>query len=168
MKILFLDVDGVLVTGNSIKRAASDLGADADFSTPDNHPSYAFNYTSLLLLQQFVETTKVKIVVSSSWRENSAAYNWLLNNLKKHHIDSAIVGTTPSTLSYSPRGLKIRQWLLNYPQVDHIVILDDDTDMHPFEDYLVLTDFATGFCVNKYKKALQILEKPFNRAILEI
>ena len=85
MKVIFLDVDGVLNSkrdGNSIK-----LRTDSHFR----------------LLQEIVKATGAKIVLSSSWRAGFAkARNTLLNRLKEYGLE--IMDSTPVLSGLSCRG----------------------------------------------------------------
>ena len=127
MKILFLDVDGVLNSrkdGNSIKLST------------DSH---------LRLLQEIVKATGAKIVLSSSWRVGPAkAFRNLNNRLAEYGLE--IMDSTPVLPGSSCKGDEIRQWLSDNGQsVETFVILDDDEDMAEFTDTnLVQTDSEYG------------------------
>lgn len=138
MKVIFLDVDGVLNSkqdGNTIKlRTASHFR----------------------LLQYIVEATGARIVLSSSWRAGFArAKNILSDRLKEYGLE--IMDSTPVLSGVSCRGDEIRQWLSDNEQsVEKFVILDDDADMAEFtETNLVQTDSEVGL---QEKDALRCIE----------
>ncbi len=153
MKVIFLDIDGVL---NVIPQGHDEYGAIF-------HPEFVTN------LKWIIELTEAKIVVSSSWRLNGLI---ALQEMWKHRdLPGEIIDTTPSiyldkseisfhnghqqkhptprTWDYSmPRGCEIEYWLQNvgkFPRfknnrekfekyleqsdIKNFVILDDDTDM---------------------------------------
>ncbi len=138
MKVIFLDVDGVLNSkqdGNTIK-----LRTDSHFR----------------LLQYIVEATGARIVLSSSWRAGFARVkNILSDRLKEYGLE--IMDSTPVLSGVSCRGEEIRQWLSDNEQsVEKFVILDDDADMAEFtETNLVQTDSEVGL---QEKDALRCIE----------
>ena len=140
MKVIFLDVDGVLNSrqdGNSIK-----LRTD----------SY------LRLLREIVKATDAKIVLSSSWRVGpSKAIRNLNNRLAEYGLE--IMDSTPLLPGSSCRGDEIRQWLSDNGQsVENFVILDDDADMLEFTDTnLVQTDSELGLQEKDVAKCIEIL-----------
>lgn len=138
MKVVFLDVDGVLNSkqdGNSI-RVRTDL--------------------HLRLLREIVKVTGAKIVLSSSWRCGPVtAIKNLKNRLAEYGLE--IMDSTPVLSGSSCRGDEICQWLYNNGQsVERFVILDDDADMAEFADTnLVQTDSEVGL---QEREALMCIE----------
>ena len=128
MKVIFLDVDGVL-------NSAQD-GYSIRLRT-DSH---------LKLLQRIVKKTGAKIVLSSSWRIGfTPASRNLLARFKEYGLE--LMDCTPE-LPASCRGDEIRQWLTdnvyNY-DIENFVILDDEANMAEFTDKnLVQTDTNIG------------------------
>lgn len=126
MKVIFLDVDGVLNSsqdGNSIRLRT------------DSH---------LELLEHIVRETGAKVVLSSSWRIGPAkALNNLHKRLEEYGLE--IMDSTPDLGSLC-RGDEIRQWLKNNGEyVEKFVILDDEDNMAEFtETNLVQTDSKIG------------------------
>lgn len=128
VKILFLDVDGVLNSaqdGYSIKLRT------------DSH---------LKFLRMIVKSSGAKIVLSSSWRIGfTPASKNLLQRFKEYGLD--LMDCTPE-LSGSCRGDEIRQWLTDNSydyDIENFVILDDEADMAEFTDKnLVQTDTNIG------------------------
>ena len=127
MKVIFLDVDGVLNSrrdGNSIKLRT------------DSH---------LRLLQEIVKATGANIVLASSWRIGfTKAIKNLNDRLAEYGLE--IMDRTPVLPGSSCKGDEIRQWLSDNGQsVENFVILDDDADMAEFTDTnLVQTDSEYG------------------------
>ncbi len=140
MKVIFLDVDGVLNSkqdGNSIKLRT------------DSH---------LRLLQEIVKATGAKIVLSSSWRAGFAkARNTLSDRLREYGLE--IMDSTPVLPGLTCRGDEIRQWLNDSGQsVERFVILDDDDDMAEFTDTnLVRTDPEIGLQEKDAVKSIELL-----------
>ena len=141
MKILFLDVDGVLN------------------STEDGYSIKLRTESHLELLRCIVEETDAKIVLSSSWRSGfPKAKQNLVKRLEEYGLK--IIDSTP-VLSNSCRGDEIRQWLnTNKEKVDGFVILDDDDDMAEFTDTnLIRTDSKAGLQKIDALRCIQMLNK---------
>lgn len=111
MKVIFLDVDGVLNSDeyfNSIK--------DKKINTIENQ----IDINKVKLLKQAVNTTGAKLVLSSSWRYTKNA-----NNLKALLLNyGMIVDSTP--FLNNERGKEIKKWLDEHKNVEDYVILDDE------------------------------------------
>jgi len=158
MKIIFLDIDGVLNCSESIQyfyHKANTLNASKIF--PD---------VFLSRLRKLIDLTDAKIVVSSTWRiDYPDGYNWvtLINNLKKYNLDKEITDITPDLTHPSiQRGDEIRKWLNDNKSlnIENFVIIDDDDDMREFtKTNLAQTSWITGFTEEVYHKALNILSK---------
>ena len=139
MKIIFLDIDGVLNV----------ISHDNDKYGSQFHEHFVKN------LAELIRITDAKIVISSSWRKSGLAEMqdmWL-----ERRLPGEIIDVTPSLYlkrggsirfwngkerrhpteriaSYSiPRGVEIQYWLKNesarFGDIKSYVILDDDTDM---------------------------------------
>lgn len=156
MKIVFLDIFGVLNCKKSIK----------EFLKKTNNISESIQYLPdefLLRLKKLIELTGAKIVVSANLRTDSP-YNqqWVsfINSLKKYNLDLSVIGITPNiNHPDAEKGDEIRKWLNDNKNIniDKFVIIDDDDDMNEFGDYLVQTSFETGFAEDIFESALQIL-----------
>ena len=105
MKILFLDIDGVICMGN--------------------HPDL-LDVPQLLTLQFLVKETDCKIVLSSDWRRKEA---WLqMAREQMGFFGLEILDITPIRLSRDLRWLEIREWLNDHKDIENFAILDDDVD----------------------------------------
>ena len=123
MKIIFLDIDGVL----NVRRQGRDRFGSL------------FHAEFMGGLKHIIDNTGAKIVISSSWRFNGLAEMkemWVHRNLPGEVID-----ITPFTAQYEngegasfmdrcERGCEIREWLKSNP-CDDYVIVDDDIDILP-------------------------------------
>lgn len=147
MKLIFLDVDGVLNNGNwakDMEKAGICVYRDAIL-----HPD------SLTFLRDLVYQTDARIVLSSSWRRCPPLRQELVKILKVYGLE--IMDDTPYTGGI--RGEDIARWLRQHPGNHTYVILDDDSDMLPKQKpFLVKTDFNTGFTHSCYLKALALLK----------
>lgn len=120
-RLIFLDIDGVLNGENYYNRI---IDEGVDLSDILNN----FDKEAIKILYRIVETTKAKIVISSTWRFQENIKE-ILENVGFNLDD--IVGGTPRLRA--PRGYEIQKWLMdNKDKLDNdltYVILDDDSDM---------------------------------------
>ena len=139
MKVIFLDVDGVL---NSVQdRFSWTLESDKH----------------LMLLACIVRRTNAKIVVSSSWRNYD-----LLDTLKERLNDFSMSIYDKTCYSeHGIRGLEIKERLDNHRDVESFVILDDeDFDIKSyFPNNLVKTSTKAGLQKKDAEKCIAILSK---------
>jgi uncharacterized protein YaaR (DUF327 family) len=119
MKIIFLDIDGVL---NNYNTLGERLSWESD---------------SVKILNRIIKETGAEIVLSSTWRKLKSYRNIIKNDMKINYI-----GKTPSL--YKKRGIEIQTWLDENPGVEKFVILDDDSDMEHLMPHLLQTDGEFG------------------------
>lgn len=149
MKVIFLDIDGVLVTARTLKQRH---GRD---KVADNKCVYALNWITRL--------TGASIVVSSSWR--FCGLNEMQRILDFWEVEARIVGMTPdltrkdSTGIYHgiARGHEIQAYLDSSPEIERFVILDDECDMCHLEPFMVKTKFDCGLTEAEAQRAKEIL-----------
>ena len=113
MKILFLDIDGVVNCETTAQRHRGAIGVD---------PYMAF------LVARIVERTGCKIVLSSSWRYYPDACDEVTRCVMP------FFDTTPKMpllggAERKERGHEIKAWLDAHPEVERYAILDDNSDM---------------------------------------
>lgn len=146
MKIIFLDVDGVLNNSTWAKRMIDEgVRVYAEDILEDR---------AIELLKQIVDATGADVVISSTWRSDPVAMDHLLIQLNAHGIWP--IGATPRT--NLKRGDDISQWLeKNDGYVDAYVILDDDSDMTVHMDHLVQTSFEHGLRPEHVTRAIEML-----------
>jgi len=137
MKVIFLDIDGVLNHNRTRDRVGGFLGLNPELIRRFNRIIDA--------------CPDVKVVVSSTWRYCYAAgvyrdFAGLVGLLKSRGLQGDIIGHTPFPVSagggwslgssYRSRGNEIRDYLSSHPEVERFVVLDDDSsgmkpDMKP-------------------------------------
>lgn len=141
MKVIFLDVDGVLNTRPGSLDAAK-----------------------LQLLTQIVQETGAQIVLSSTWRKHQHLKNRLQSALSARALK--LYSSTP-VLEYEeyglmrarPRGEEIRAWLDENPHVSQFVILDDDPNMVTLKPLLVQTQSDTGLTPDLARECIRRLNE---------
>ncbi len=123
MKILFLDVDGVL---NSAKSSAH------------NNEVFALDPYMCLLVARICEQTGAEIVLSSSWRLSDES-----SEVIKQRVFPVFIDKTPDLHGSTDRGCEIQAWMDVHPEVTRYAILDDNPDFHP-DQPLFKTDWEVG------------------------
>lgn len=129
MKVIFLDVDGVLNTHQFIQRngftAVDDVLVD--------------------IVVGIVKATDAKIVLSSSWRLDEKDKQIIFETFRQKNIE--IIDCTPwlSTCRWVPRCEEIQDWLDKNP-VDKFAIIDDEPDAK-IEGSFFRTDENRGITV---------------------
>ena len=137
MKVIFLDVDGVL----------------NDFSSSANIWDDTPTDTHLKCLKLIVDETGAEIVLSSSWR-------LFMKNRKVVEKRLADFGMKfiSCTLELRDRAEEIEEWLSRHPEVDKFVILDDEcASLKRLKANLVQTTIAYGLLPTHVQKAIKIL-----------
>lgn len=159
MKIIFLDIDGVLNSSESFHENYLRKLKEDRFSISKNYcfPLGHLSIPHIQRLNRIIEETNSSIVISSTWRNNSLKdlRNWL--STKGFLFKDQIIDKTPNFhLSYG-RGYEIQDWLNNSSNVTNFVILDDDIDMHHLLPYLVHTDQRYGLQEEETQLAIDLL-----------
>jgi len=160
MKIIFLDIDGVLNSNDYFdKQKENSKAANICFDMID--------LEAVKRLQHIVDTTGAKIVLSSTWRFNY--FDKLKAFFRENGFTFEIIDRTGRGCSDCVRGNEIRKWLKDNvkqggPEVEKVnyCILDDDSDMLLWqEDYFVHTDNKHGLTDDDAVLAIRILnDKP--------
>lgn len=159
MKVIFLDIDGVL---NVIPKKFDKWGA---YFGPDDHFVKNLNF---ILVQ-----TGAKIVITSTWRM-SGLQN-ILDMWKGRNLPGEVIGITPNHMMRTgttlQRGKEIDEWISKFGGViENYVIIDDDNDMekHQRKNFVRTfrnmkdkdcVDLGYGLTNNCAKKAIEILNR---------
>lgn len=141
MKIIFLDVDGVLNSDNSKSRLP-------------------LSKKLLKNLREIVKATNARIVVSSTWRRDEFAMKKLRRALEFKKMKIYSMTTIHYFKHGQVRGDEIDMWLKNHDDIENYVILDDCYDFHEHQlQNFVQTDYKVGLSENDVKKAIDILNR---------
>lgn len=152
MKIIYLDIDGVLCT----HRASAAIGETVrmDYLDP----------IACKLVERLITEFQAKIVISSTWRlVCSKGEMYQLFRCAGHHILANAIYTRWCTPDFKgkKRGYEIEASLSeieNHDHVTHYVILDDDSDMLPYQlPHFARCDTYDGLGFSGYEKARRIL-----------
>lgn len=140
-KIIFLDIDGVLVTFNSMKTFKS---------------SKKFDPLCVSILRYIIKKENCKVVLSSTWRILENLYE--LAKLQLLEVGIPIIDKTPRL--NEERGDEILKWIcLNSDiyNITNIAILDDSSDMSCLKKYHIKTDVYDGLKKSDISKILETL-----------
>jgi hypothetical protein len=160
MKVVFLDLDGVLVTEHYLLQLEKKRESWRD----KNGHAY-FCPRCLHNFEQLIQSIGAKVVLSSTWRFILADTVGVHEFFKSRRVKFEIFDVTPTLLFSSKkmseqptRGEEIQAWLNAHPEVTQYCIIDDDPRILPAQQpYWVRTSFRYGFTQAKLEKALKML-----------
>lgn len=137
MKVIFLDIDGVL---------NSDKYFDKIKNLEIQGIQSEIDIEKIKLLKKAIDETGAKVVLSSSWRYTRNA-QYLKELLSQYNI---YIDSTP--FIQNKRGLEIKEWLKNNPNVEDFIIIDDEI----FDSYdeelmkkLIKISNGNGICIGE-------------------
>lgn len=166
MKLLFLDMDGVLNSHAYMTKRAEERGKHpGDEETGEDWRHWArwvsmIDPEAALRLKRILEATGAFIVISSSWRH---AHDYMMMRKILARAGVMPLGEPPVVVGQTDilsdrRHKEIRLWLKSHPPVDGFVILDDGSDAgEGFEDHFVKTDLCVGLTDEDAARAIAIL-----------
>ncbi len=176
MKVIFLDFDGVLNGYTPFIKRVFDIARFLHLSKLIHsvYDIFGIRFWKVFKLFCICKITGAKVVLSSSWKgawyipykKAGSRGKELQRKMKFWKIP--VIGKTKS-ISGGVRGLEIKDYLDNHPEVGNFVILDDESfDIKDyFPNNLVLTSNGqVGTCYEKSGlkfshviKAVKLLEK---------
>ena len=154
MKVIFLDIDGVL------NKRFSKSYAPSGCTGIEN--------SALKKLRKIIEETGARVVLSSTWKSEldknlhyaTADGKYMLNKFR-YEGGFHLLDKTPDAEKCILRGAEINSWLSKKNDVESFVILDDiefdDFHIFGYIDHLVLTDPSVGITDEDVEKAIGIL-----------
>ena len=174
MKVLFLDIDGVLNSDNwfgyrlyCIKNNMYDRVLNFVDTNDENteHKLTMIDDRAIANLNRIVEETGCKVVLSSSWRSSRESENVFTQYiLKLKGFKYELYDVTPSLWDKefgTQRGEEIQSWVNKESEKNEIesyVILDDDSDMLPEQiNNFIHVDTNIGLTYSDVCKAIKIL-----------
>ena len=176
MKVLFLDIDGVLNSENwfayriyCVKNNMVNILMNFVDTDDRNikHKLTTLDDRAIANLNRIVEETECKVVLSSSWRSSIESENIFTQNLLKlKGFKYEFYDVTPR-LWFSDfsirRGEEIKFWLdkeSEKHEIESFVILDDDSDMLPEQmNNFIHVDGQVGLTDRDVLTAIEILNK---------
>ena len=176
MKVLFLDIDGVLNSENwfayriyCVKNNMVNILMNFVDTDDRNikHKLTMLDDRAIANLNRIIEETGCKVVLSSSWRSSIESENIFTQNLLKlKGFKYEFYDVTPR-LWFSDfsirRGEEIKFWLdkeSEKHEIESFVILDDDSDMLPEQmNNFIHVDGQVGLTDRDVLTAIKILNK---------
>ena len=166
MKVIFLDIDGVLNTGWWYTQM--------DKNTPKDKYGYAFDPNSVANLKKIIDETGADIVISSSWK--SFGLSELEEMWQDRGLPGKLIGITPNSVSdemllnadldhmelFSIRGMENKEWLTKHgKRVSQYAIIDDMNNMLPDQQpYFIQTNSEVGITDEDAERAIEIISVP--------
>lgn len=168
--ILFLDIDGVLNSGDNMISLHTNNLIDKSIKTRDEF-GHLFDDRCIRHLNWIIHETNCKLVISSTWRKDG------LKKMKKlweyRNLPGEVVGITPSHVDQyiinmygiieekADRGFEIQQWLEENTWNKYSIV-DDDSDMlnHQMGQFVKVDNkigldyFAAQKIINNFKNEL--------------
>ena len=142
MKVLFLDIDGVMNT------------------TPHVNKLGAFSRSAVVNLEMLLnKVPDLQIVVSSHWRQ--LGIDVMKDAFKAEGIDPRrIIDVTGTEKADGrEREYQIAKWLADHPEARLFVIFDDIDQFVALKDRFVKTNPFVGLTQTNITKALEILNE---------
>lgn len=152
--VLFLDIDGVLVTHRSMK------------AFPRTSHGSPMDPECVRRLRDVIEWSGSKIVLSSTWRLGVGGMSRTRGALAAAGWACAPVSDKTPVADMKLRGLyvgktrgaEIKEWLDAHPDCERYAIVDDDSDMLPEQmPYFVKTSFEDGLTTQAADRLLDLL-----------
>lgn len=163
MKVIFLDIDGVLNTSRSVVGLKDTIFYDEDTLGCGLDP------VAIGLLHRICKMTDAKIVISSSWRIVNT-----MDEIKDMFADEfgwkndLIIGATPvinDSDDTDRRGREIQEWIDTNTVGDmnfQYIIIDDSSDMLDTQrKRFVHVDGTDGLLFRDFKKCLELFGNDF-------
>ena len=189
MKVIFLDIDGVLNCQNGYKGGYCKYTKLVVDSEDEKDHYQQFYPPSKKLLNKLIEETDAKIVISSTWRHSGIQF--MQRVWKAEGMSGEIIDVTPSFRHIQiseddhfpvPRGLEINYWLdkkdfshifwskevqekyVKQSGIYNYIIIDDDSDMlyNQKEHFIHVKPSPRnldGFNQENYDQAISVLSK---------
>jgi hypothetical protein len=159
MNIIFLDIDGVLNNEiGMLNKTPEQYHKEQD---EIGYPLCMVDPRCISLLNDLIEETESKIVMSSTWRKGKSIKE-IQELCDLWGIKGEVVGKTPSLLKYGTvRGNEINSWIEdNEKRVTNYIILDDDSDMLLCQrNHFFHCDGFSGLTPNIIYKAKRFLKE---------
>lgn len=160
MKIIFLDIDGVMNSFHEQVKPEDKIYTGPFWYTEDISPKF------INKLNKIIEKTEAQVVISSSWRKKHT-----LKVLRKmfdiQGFKGEIIDFTPHLKrdkegNILDRGDEIKNWIDNSEDIDNFVIIDDFDYLNFdkwFPHQFVYVKDGSGLQENHVQQAVNILNK---------
>jgi len=151
--LIFLDIDGVLVTWNSLK-----------FNKSSSKDRELFDKSCVKILNDVLKKTNCKVIISSSWRIGRSLED-LREIFFKNKIETLPFDKTPPSAT-GRRGKEILAWMFNNninPQEAKFLVIDDEIyDIVPVVELKNIFHVRGSLKTGLVKKDKKIIFKKIN------
>lgn len=163
MKVIFLDFDGVLNSGNYFNYAIR-TNPDQEITEIDKM-KHMLDPVAIKKLNAIIQQTDAKVVISSSWRDDRPLDEWR-QMLELQGFQGEIIGITPNfgetdtgkKTGHGRRYEQIQAWLNAHDNVDGFVIIDDIIFMAYLSNHAVMTTYERGLEDKHIEEAVNMLK----------
>lgn len=149
MKVIFLDIDGVMISQRSVQL----------LNVPILKRDMGLSYLARRNLRTLIRQTDARIVITSSWRGGGEMYEAIKSCLARN--GTPVYDETPILdLWADDRSDEIAAWLGSHP-AERYVVLDDSPCFDHREEvrqHWVQVNYATGLSRANIRAALSFLE----------
>lgn len=159
MKIIFLDIDGVLNFEGTVWRWSVQARQRYKITDEDYSGLYGIDPEKVSLILHVIEKTGAKFCLSSTWRSYPDWEEVMENNGLPKEL---FVGKTPylSEAGWVERGKEIEMWLKENPNVERYAIIDDNNDMLAEQmPNFFQTSFKHGLTENHVNRLIEHFNK---------
>lgn len=183
MKLIFLDIDGVLNSGRSFIARSWKLKAEPRVLNDDDgeeafwkwHTKTTIDPISVELLNKVLRDFDAKIVLSSTHRKHVRCEDRaeklvrLQSYLTEFGVEGdRLIGWTPYLGTI--RGVEISDWLNSFEHKDdvtHYIILDDSSDFLPFQmEFHVHCKGGHGITEENYREMTRLFGREDDGMVL--
>lgn len=148
MKVIFLDIDGVI--------------------NDCHHREVLINPLFVNNLKKVIDRTGAKVVITSSRRDKSLVNDHLVSNsLLYNKFVEPLSRLGLEVYDYTPiievekeeeeRKIEIEEYLRTHPEVEEYVIIEDDYVMARLFDHQIFIEYSDGFVEEYIEPAINIL-----------
>lgn len=147
--LILLDIDGVMVPGNSWK--------SPEFLN-DGFP--AFSSKACNALQKIISETSADILLTTSHKSKYSIEQWKnIFNLRGIKIKN--IYSLPENKTYLSRKEEVMNWVNTFNEIPEFVIIDDDKSLNGLPEFvknkLIQTNSSIGLTIELIDEALEIL-----------
>lgn len=163
MKVIFLDIDGILNTHTSSGYPKVPVHFKGDIIMFNQ-----LDQDCVARLNEITDATDAVLVISSTWRktlDHTGQFGSLMQHFKQQGVTGDVIGYTPVTWG-ELRNHEIKLWFeerKDTRNIEKYVILDDDLKFFAFHkpDNMVYVEngWMTGIQDEHVKEAIEILNE---------
>lgn len=165
MKIIFLDIDGVLNFYGCEWMWDCKNKKRYKVEGPGEGGIYGIDPGKVDFILEIIERTGAKLVLSSTWRRDE---DWIGTMEENGLSKNLFLGKTPDFLykssldTFYSRGHEIQDWLDKNSGIERYAIIDDDIDMLPEQKE---NFFKTNMKYGLEREHVELIVKHLNRKI---